>query len=380
MPDDLSILRKPPFDKAIADLEELMTQSGRAFLIGAGCSKCAGLPLTAELTSKSLASSKLSATTSEILSALKKQFDGSSEANIEDFLSELVDLLAIAERRTSRGASKNKVEVDGKSYDVTQLKDASEQIKLAIAETIDQPVTIATHWDFVRAVHRPVRPGKPASAKPVDYLVLNYDTLVEDALALEKLPYTDGLQGGTTAWWDVQSFRGNGLSARVLKLHGSINWSEFGDDTLPRRISTKLQLPSGSERKVLIWPASTKYRETQRDPYAQLASITREVLRPQPGAQTVLVICGYRFGDSHINLEIDRGLRESAGQLTIVVFTNDEKPEGQVKTWMEDPIIREQVRVYAKKGFFHGTAAATSPDELPWWKFENVVRLLRGER
>lgn len=209
---------------------------------------------------------------------------------------------------------------------------------------------------------------------------MNYDTLVEDALALEKLPYTDGLQGGTTAWWDVQSFRGNGLSARVLKLHGSINWSEFGDDTLPRRISTKLQLPSGSERKVLIWPASTKYRETQRDPYAQLASITREVLRPQPGAQTVLVICGYRFGDSHINLEIDRGLRESAGQLTIVVFTNDEKPEGQVKTWMEDPIIREQVRVYAKKGFFHGTAAATSPDELPWWKFENVVRLLRGER
>jgi hypothetical protein len=380
MPDDLSVLRKPPFDKAIADLEELMTQSGRAFLIGAGCSKCAGLPLTAELTSKGLASPKLNATTGEILSALKKQFDGSSEANIEDFLSELVDLLAIAERRTSRGASKNKAEVDGKSYDVTQLKDASEQIKQAIAETIDQPVTIGTHWDFVRAVHRPVRPGKPASERPVDYIVLNYDTLIEDALALEKLPYTDGLRGGTTAWWDVQSFRGNGLAARVLKLHGSINWSEFGEDTLPRRISTKLQLPAGSERKVLIWPASTKYRETQRDPYAQLAGITREVLRPHSGAQTVLVICGYRFGDSHINLEIDRGLRESAGQLTIVAFTNDEKPEGQVKAWVEDPTVRDQVRVYARKGFFHGTGVATSPDELPWWKFENVVRLLGGER
>jgi len=380
MPDDLTILREPPFDKALADLEDLMTQSGRAFLIGAGCSKCAGLPLIAELTTKTLASPTLSAITREILSALKKQFDGSSEANIEDVLSELVDLLAIAERRTSRGASKNKVEVDGKSYDVQQLKDASEQIKKAIAETIDQPVTIATHWNFIRAVHRPIRPGKPTSDRPVDYLVLNYDTLIEDALALEKLPFTDGLRGGTTAWWDVQSFRCNGLAARVMKLHGSINWSEFGEDTLPRRISTKLQLPAGSERKVLIWPASTKYRETQRDPYAQLAGITREVLRPQSGAQTVLVICGYRFGDSHINLELDRGLRESDGQLTIVVFTSDVKPEGQVNTWMDDPTVRDQVRVYAKKGFFHGTAAATSSNELPWWKFENLVRLLGGER
>jgi hypothetical protein len=380
MPDDLSVLRKPPFDKAIADLEELMTQSGRAFLIGAGCSKCAGLPLMAELTSKSLASAKLNPTTKEILTALKKQYDGAAEANIEDFLSELVDLIAIAERRTSRGASKNKVDVAGKGYDVTQLKDASEQIKQAIAETIDQPVTIQIHWDFVRAVHRPLRPGKPTSERPVDYLVLNYDTLIEDALALEKLPYTDGLRGGTTAWWDVQTFTANGMAARVLKLHGSINWSELSDDILPRRISKKLQLSAGGERNILIWPASTKYRETQRDPYAQLASITRDILRPQPGTQTVLVICGYRFGDSHVNLEIDRGLRESSGQLTIVVFTNEEKPEGQMKIWLEEPSIREQVRVYAKKGFFHGVTSAASTDELPWWKFENVVRLLRGER
>ncbi len=94
----------------------------------------------------------------------------------------------------------------------------------------------------------------------------------------------------------------------------------------------------------------------------------------------MLVICGYRFGDSHINLELDRGLRESDGQLTIVAFTNDDKPEGQVNIWVEDRTVRDQVRLYAKKGFFHGTTAATSPNELPWWKFENVVRLLGGER
>ena len=44
-PDDLSPLKAKPFSDAVDKLEELMTQSGRAFLLGAGCSKCAGLPL-----------------------------------------------------------------------------------------------------------------------------------------------------------------------------------------------------------------------------------------------------------------------------------------------------------------------------------------------
>ena len=48
-PDDLAVLREKNFADAITKLEELLLQCGRVFLIGAGCSKCAGLPLTAEL-------------------------------------------------------------------------------------------------------------------------------------------------------------------------------------------------------------------------------------------------------------------------------------------------------------------------------------------
>jgi hypothetical protein len=324
MPDDLSDLKEPSFQKAINEFEDLMTQSGRAFLIGAGCSRCAGLPLTADLTSESLTSSVLDATTKELLTAIQGQFVGSPDANIEDFLSELIDLLAIAERRATRGSTSTQVQLNGKRYAPGQLRDATEQIKLAIAKVIDKPVSIGIHWDFIKAIHRPLRPGKPVSSKPVDYLVLNYDTLIEDALALEKLSYADGMGGGTTAWWDVRNFAESALAARVLKIHGSINWCEFPDDPLPRRVSAKLNLPAGNDRRVLIWPASTKYRETQKDPYAQIASIIREILRPQSGSQTVLTVCGYRFGDSHINLEIDRGLRESGGRLTIVAFVGRE--------------------------------------------------------
>ncbi len=378
--DDLSILREKPFAEAVTRLEELMTQDGRAFLIGAGCSKCAGLPLTVELTQKTLQSTSLDDSAKKILESLKTLFAGAGNANIEDYLSELIDLLAIAERREARGATEKQVNLDGQSYTADQLRDAVERIKRAIAEVIDcNNIKIETHQRFIRAVHRPLRPGKPPLNQPVDYLILNYDTLVEDALALERLPFADGLDGGVTGWWSPATFERGGLAARVMKLHGSINWCEFPNDHLPRRVAPCLKIQELGERRILIWPASTKYRETQRDPYAQLAMRARETLRPGVSSQRVLIVCGYRFGDSHINLELDRALRESAGRLTVVVFASDNEPIGQLKAWREDTSVREQVLIFAKRGFFHGEQCKTSDADLPWWKFENVTRLLGGE-
>lgn len=379
-PDDLSPLKAKPFCDAVDKFEELMTQSGRAFLLGAGCSKCAGLPFTAELTSKALASAELDACTKEILTAIQGHFAGAKDPNIEDYLSELVDLLAIADRRTVRGATKKEIELATKSYSAALLLDATEQIKRAIAGVIDQPVSIETHWRFVNAVHRPVRPGKSVGNQRVDYLVLNYDTLIEDALALEKVLFADGLDGGVTGWWNAETFSQDGLAARVLKLHGSINWSEFPNETLPRRVPKTISGTAVKDRRIVIWPASTKYRETQRDPYAQLSTLAREVLRPPDGSQRVLAVCGYRFGDSHINIELDGALRESGGRLTIVAFASDENLDGKLKEWHEDSAVREQVLIYGRRGFWHGDTVEASSTDLPWWKFENITRLLRGER
>jgi len=107
----------------------------------------------------------------------------------------LVDLLAIADRRAVRCATKKEIELATKLYGASLLREAAEQIKRGIAAVIEQSVSIETHWKFVKAVHRPVRPGKSAGNQRVDYLVLNYDTLIEDALALEKVLFADGLDG-----------------------------------------------------------------------------------------------------------------------------------------------------------------------------------------
>ena len=173
--DDLSVLREKPFSNAVEKFEELLVQSGRAFLIGAGCSKCAGLPLTAELTTIANQSDELDETSKEILAAIKNHFAGATTSHIEDYLSELVDLLAIAERRANRGASQAQVEIDGRSYSGAQLRVAAEQIKQSISNAVAKQVEIETHRAFVHAVHRPARPGKAAPGSVVDYLVLNPD-------------------------------------------------------------------------------------------------------------------------------------------------------------------------------------------------------------
>jgi hypothetical protein len=378
--DDLSALRQKPFAEAVNKFEELIEQSGRAFLMGAGCSSCAGLPLTTELTQKVLSSSLLDDPTKNILGAIRDLFVGANDPNIEDYLSELIDLIAITGRRAARGANQRTVALGGVSYAEGLLRTAADQVKKGIAAIIETEVVTETHQRFVRALHRPRRPGKATPVHALHYLVLNYDTVLEDALALERVPFADGLDGGATGWWRPETFEREGLAARVFKLHGSINWCEFSGDPLPRRIGSRLKIDATVERRILIWPASTKYRETQVDPFAQLTERTRRVLRPSNGLQCVLVVCGYRFGDSHINLEIERALRESKRQLTVVAFTSDNTPTGPLKEWHQDTSISEQVIVFANRGIFHGTHQEIANVDLLWWKFENITRLLEGER
>jgi hypothetical protein len=377
--DDFSVLRVSPFSDAIAKFEQLITQNRRAFLLGAGASKCAGLPLMSDLTTKTLASPKLSAPDQAILTGLVSSFIGAKNANIEDYLSELIDLRAIAERRKDQNTTLQTVQIGGQDFSEDELGKAVTNIKLTIVEALTFAPDLDVHRAFVRAIHKSIRPGKWATDQSVDYLVLNYDTLLEDALALETMPFSDGLDGGSIGWWNPSTFSRPDLVARVLKLHGSINWCQFAGETLPRRIENNHASTTPGTEQVLIWPASTKYRETQRDPFAQLADRARKVLKPSTNKDLVLIICGYSFRDSHINLEIDRALHDSDGQLAVLVFTSDSALSGQLKSWNDDSYVKDQVLIFAKGGFFHGSTHATAGD-LPWWKFENVTRLLGGER
>ena len=196
MPDDLSPLQEAIYAAAIDEFGELLMQSDKAFLFGAGCSKCAGVPLTAELTAEALNSDALESTTKTILAFVEKQFKGAVIANIEDYLSELVDLVAIAERRSARGAAKDKVTLDGVDYSAAQLKVAVDQIKEAIANAIDVEVNLETHWKFIQAVHRPL-----ASRKGGDYSTCRLPCLELRYIDRERPCFRKVVLRGRYEWW-----------------------------------------------------------------------------------------------------------------------------------------------------------------------------------
>ncbi|WP_192458035.1 SIR2 family protein [Musicola keenii] len=375
---DITVFKQKEFREAINKLEGLLSHS-KAVLLGAGASSCAGLPLTNQLTEKALQSKELSADSKQILAAIQTSFAGANPAShIEDYLSELVDWLAITARRVNRNVIASNVAIGGTEYSNDQLLKTISEIKLAIFSVINVQVDSVIHERFVQALHRPIRPGKDSLPSAIDYLVMNYDTLIEDSLALSQLRYADGLEGGVSGWWNPSTFEQSNLDARVFKLHGSINWAENSSASTPLRIAPHLKRSQEQAAKIMIWPASTKYRETQLDPYANLMHRARAVLNPQYGSQRVLLITGYSFGDAHINLEIERGLKASNGNLTVIAFTSDAEPRGVLQTWHEDNSINEQVLIFADKGFFHAKQKVVSANSIQWWKFENLTQILEG--
>ena len=144
--DDLSVLSTKAYSDAIARLLNLTTSaSSLAFLIGAGCSYCAGLPLTNALTDIVLTAKLPCETSQTILSRVEATFADGKDANIEDYLSEIVDMLAIAERRLERGVTRNANADTWLPYTADELRRAAQHI---LGQLLKQSIAKLT-WKFI---------------------------------------------------------------------------------------------------------------------------------------------------------------------------------------------------------------------------------------
>ena len=372
-------------EAATGRLADLLRKSTPTYLLGAGCSRSAGLPLVSELSQIVLGDEKVCDSTKAILESVVDAFIGSestSGAHIEDHLSEIIDHRAIALRRQTRKSCEPRVAIGDKDYSAPELLRAIDDIRQSIAHSIDRVLSeheIDLHRRFVRAAHQPIRDGRPERTKSVDYIVLNYDTLIEMALAMERIKYADGLDGGATAWWNPAVFDAVGTSARVYKLHGSIDWRQAADDPLgyPVRIGAALDVSSNSASRIMIWPAETKYRETRQDPFAKIAEMAWQALRSGATGPKVFVTCGYSFGDAHVNDEILRCLNEIP-DLTLVALVNQPDPleHWPLSEWLLDERVGSKILAYTSHGFWHGRDKLLEGQDLDWWKFEQLTGIL----
>jgi len=361
----------------------LICQGKRAFLLGAGCSVTAGIPTMRELSNSVLAFIP-KGKGKGLMSSLQGCYAESNSCTIEDYMSEIVDYIAIAERRERQGDEQHKVKIGRRPVTGEGLKSLLSVIKNGIFSKIADCAAeenLESHRKFVRSVRDIGDHGKSLSARPVDYFTLNYDLLIEDALASEEIPYADGMRGGALGWWDAGTYA-QSCTARVVKLHGSVDWMSAAADPFPCRVRVQLGTPCPPGQERMIWPAATKYREAQHDPYATQIGLFHTVLHETSvDAGTVLTVIGYSFGDEHINAEIESALYENE-HLTVVVFTSEDSLPPILSDW-RTASFKKQVYVLSPKGMDCGdedSGSAVPEHRFDWWKFEVIADFLEGRR
>ena len=383
-------------------IDDLLSLPQQMWLLGAGVSKESGVPLMYPLTDR--VEALLEGREQSDFKAIRS--DLPDEAQVEHVLSHIVDLIAIA----SRSATK-KVKIGEAERELHEVRSLHARIQQHIRDTMrwgyspaeeseaeeigtkEKPiVTIDAHCRFVKALFHVRRAGLERRP-PVAFFTTNYDTLLEDAIALCRIPAGDGFVGGAMAYWDPDrkehgfntpfSLDG-GLQARIYKLHGSIDWFVSEEDVVVRR-REGAGYPTDEPGRLLMYPQASKYQVTQRDPFAHLFAAFRcAVSDPNPG---LLAICGYSFGDDHINEEIERSMKHRSNQLTVSAFVRQSDDGGRdqglpeaLSRWLQEAPWRERLLVLGSHGAYHGSLKNHCPlvsESLhTWWSFEGLTKLL----
>ncbi len=374
----------------LKQLDSLLAASDQSWLFGAGVSIESNIPAMLPLTARVLARAKEDdgKKTGAVLDAVRAELR--DDSHIEHVLSHLVDLAAIADRSKSQ-----MVNVGGASHKLDELREAHAKVLTWISETIrwgyvpkegetgerigtyEKPIVrVDLHSAFVAALFNRSQAGVAERRRAVRFFTINYDTLVEDALALGCIPYWDGFSGGALAFRVHrygQAEPDSEYRAKVVKIHGSIDWQLGVDDRVwrvrdcdpyPKRVGP-----------VLIFPQFTKYLATQRDPFAAQFDLFRRALGS--GGENVLAICGYGFGDEHVNQEIEIALERPDNKTTILAFSrgiNATLDRWRKSTW------GKRLYVITDSGLFVGDEgphfAPPQGKKRDWWTFAGVTRIL----
>lgn len=366
-----------------------------SWLLGAGISKNANIPLMYPLTDRVLALlNEQKSKYIDLVNAVISEID--DKCHVEHLLSHFGDYAALADR-----AKKKETTIGGRTVTCADIDSVHGEIVNAIADTIrwgyaaaeqdgSKPELVGTqgqsitdvilHREFVLACFKSARAGLNERRGAVKFFTTNYDTLLEDALSLSRTKYWDGFEGGAVAYKAYRLGDGDppsGYAAHVIKLHGSIDWHLSDDDGRVYKVRYGDTYPAAKQR-VLIYPQATKYIAAQRDPFSAQFELFRRAL--MIGVDSTIAVCGYSFGDDHINQELEMALARPDSKTTLVAFCfeADEKIPSCLDEWRSSP-WGSRVYIASNKGLYIGNGppkVVPSEGELLWWTFDGVTKIL----
>ena len=343
-------------------ITELLTGIDTCFLLGAGCSVCAGKPMLGKLTEDVLKKADKN---------LKAQFDslkvaGDRAPTIEDLINYLVryhEILGTIKDTSDHGIS------------IQDIDNWLAYIKEKIVESVaDNWKPSAYHKRFLQ------RMSGHSQQRPRDLFSLNYDTLLEASLDELRLSYVDGFRGTNRAWFDPETFDETGAAYRIFKLHGSINWTRDSSRYVRRG-------HNAPDEPVVVYPSEQKYQQTQHGVYENLIGRFRNRLR-ETEVNNCVVVLGYSFNDEHINNAICDSVLSRGSNLTVIAFIGPDTDRNRQNEKFESFAERCDERFNAFIGnsttsrFIGNVIDPESVNEVletELWKFENLVDFVAGE-
>ncbi len=344
---------------------EWLTSPETCFLLGAGCSACAGKPLIGKLTDQVLA---------DVDASIKTQFDGlkpssTRPATIEDLINYLIRYQWILQ--TVQNPAGHALQPDWIEKSLTAIKT---EIVVSIA---DKWVPSAVHARFFKRI------GGAWSKGGRDIFTLNYDTVIEATLDHLRCHYSDGFRGTFHGWFDPTVFEEEPMSQsyfRVYKLHGSINWLREPSGFVRRAVVTSA---SDITDPVVVYPSEQKYLQTQFGVYETLIGNFRRRLR-STSPNNCLVTMGYSFNDEHINEAIADAILASGSNLTVIAFIGPDSDLVAQKTKLQALVARcdQRFNVFVGDAFHIGSALDESGAQAllkeGLWRFETLVDYVAG--
>lgn len=381
--------------------EKHLSSPKQTWLLGAGISYPANIPLMFDLTGRVIELSRVNQFAEDealihVIDFIIK--DCGAGSHIEHYLTHLGDLISIADRSCAKS-----IEISGERISKEKLVRVHHALIENIAfivrwgykaarfnpegEITQQEevgcigrsiVGIDGHLKFIQAIFSINRAGLDFFRTPIEFFTTNYDTLIEDALALAGIEFQDGFIGGGVGFWNIRNYAPNsGTRAIVSKLHGSIDWYRPHLENVNLLRVRHGDTYPGEGGSVMIYPQATKYVNTQRDPFAEIFQRFRQ--RLSQGNDHVLLICGYSFGDDHINAEIEIAMASGKSQLTIVAFVDEPNDtlSSTLHSWLSKP-WGQRLFVASPKGIYQGKIGPVFPSpegSRDWWTFDGMANL-----
>ncbi|MNK69666.1 hypothetical protein D3C87_890600 [compost metagenome] len=155
--------------------------------------------------------------------------------------------------------------------------------------------------------------GQADRKHPVEIFTTNYDFLFELGLEHNDISYYDGFCGSLRPFFNphtVEDLKFLPNQTKLWKIHGSLGWSfDVENEKILRSIS--------NDEDFLIYPSTLKYKDSKKQPYESLLDRLSNFIKQD---DSVLITCGYSWGDEHINSRIISALKTNTTSHVVALF------------------------------------------------------------